>query len=231
MSLHADALAALEAWAAPDRAQQVLQERYVAHLRAHPHGLERGCRPDHVTASTLVLDHDRSHVLLTLHARARRWFQLGGHCEPGDATLAGAALREAIEESGLDGLDLDPVPLALDEHEVPFCRPLEGGAPDAALVHHLDVRYVAVAPAGAVHTVSEESLDLQWWPVGALPRGAAELAPVVARAVARAQVDVGRDGVEPGAVPGRRGSASPWSPPGPGPQRPRGVPPVRQDPR
>ncbi len=187
MSLHADALASLEAWAAPDRAQETLRERYVAHLRARTDALQRGCRPDHLTASTLVLDHDRTHVLLTLHAKARRWFQLGGHCEPGDDTLAGAALREATEESGLDGLALDAVPLALDEHEVPFCRPPEGSAPDRGDVHHLDVRYVAVAPAGATHSVSEESLDLRWWPVVALPAGAEELAPVVARAVARAQ--------------------------------------------
>lgn len=186
MSLHADALASLEAWAAPDSAQEALRARYAAHLRDHTDGLDRTCRPDHLTASTLVLDRDRTHVLLTLHAKARRWFQLGGHCEPGDQTLAGAALREAAEESGLAGLDLDPVPLALDEHEVPFCGPGPGAEPDGLLVHHLDVRYVAVAPAGAAHAASEESLDLRWWPVGALPAGAGELAPVVRRAVARA---------------------------------------------
>lgn len=202
MSLHADALASLEAWAAPDRAQEALRARYAAHLRDHPDGLDRGCRPDHLTASTLVLDHDRSHVLLTLHAKARRWFQLGGHCEPGDETLAGAALREAVEESGLTGLDLDGVPLALDEHEVPFCGPGPDAEPDGLLVHHLDVRYVAVAPPGATHAVSEESLDLRWWPVDALPAGAGELAPVVRRAVARAAAGAGA-----GAAPGQ----STWS--------------------
>ncbi len=187
MSLHADALAALTSWAAPDEAQEALRRRYTDHLHAHPGGLDRECRPDHLTASTLVLSHDLGHVLLTLHAKAHRWFQLGGHCEPGDATLAGAALREAVEESGLEVVDLDPVPLALDEHEVPFCRPAADPVPDGSLVHHLDVRYVAVATEGAEHRVSEESLDLRWWPVGALPPGAEELAPVVRRAVTRAQ--------------------------------------------
>ncbi len=186
MSLHADALAALEAWAAPDAAQEALRVRYVAHLRAHPDGLERGCRPDHLTASTLVLDHDRAHVLLTLHAKAQEWFQLGGHCEPGDTTLAGAARREATEESGLGDLSLDPVPVELSEHPVPFCGPRDG-----VLVHHLDVRFVAVAAPGAQVAVSEESLDLRWWPVDALPSGPdgrpdPDIAALVARALHRA---------------------------------------------
>jgi 8-oxo-dGTP pyrophosphatase MutT (NUDIX family) len=162
VTLHADAVDLLSGWTPPSAEQAALRARYVDHLRAHPDGLTRECRPDHLTASTVVLSADRTQVLLTLHAKARRWFQLGGHCEPGDATLAGAALREATEESGLAGLRLAPRPVHLDEHEVPFCGP-------AADVHHLDVRFVALAPADAVPAVSDESLDVRWWPVDALP--------------------------------------------------------------
>jgi 8-oxo-dGTP pyrophosphatase MutT (NUDIX family) len=178
VTLHADALTVLTAWPAPTPDQASLRERYVEHLRAHPDGLTRECRPDHLTASTLVLSADRGSVLLTLHAKARRWFQLGGHCEPGDATLAGAALREASEESGLADLALDPVPVQLSEHAVPFCGP-------NGEVHHLDVRYVATAPEGAAHEVSDESLDLRWWPVDALPRVESDLTDLVSLARAR----------------------------------------------
>lgn len=178
MSLHADALAQLSAWPAPGPAQERLRLRYVEHLRAHPDGLTRECRPDHLTASTLVLSADCSAVLLTLHAKARRWFQLGGHCEPGDATLAAAASREVTEESGLAGLRFDPVPVQLSEHAVPFC----GHDGD---VHHLDVRYVAVAAAGSRPAVSEESLDVRWWPVDALPDPESDLVELVALALAR----------------------------------------------
>ena len=191
MRLHADALALLEGWRAPHDEQEALRQRYVAHLRAHPDGLSRDCRPDHVTASTLVLDAAGDAVLLTLHAKAQAWFQLGGHCEPADQTLAGAALREASEESGIAGLALDPVPVQLSEHAVPFCGPHAPGRP----VHHLDVRFVAVAPAGAGHAVSEESLDVRWWPADALPDPEPDLVELVALSRAR------RRAAAPGAPP------------------------------
>ena len=162
MTLHEDALGTLRDWVPPSPAQATVRDRYVAHLLAHPDGLSRECRPDHLTASTLVLSHDRSRVLLTLHAKAQRWFQLGGHCEPGDRTLAAAALREATEESGMTGLLMSATPVQLNEHVVPFCGP-------AGDVHHLDVRFVAVAPEDAQHATSEESIDVRWWPADALP--------------------------------------------------------------
>ena len=177
MSLHADALAVLSGWRAPSPEQETLRQRYVAHLEAHPDGLTRACTPDHVTASVLVLDEARRRVLLTHHAKAHRWFQFGGHPEPHDATLAGAALREGVEESGIAArdLDLDPVPVRLDAHPVPFCG--AGGAT------HLDVMFRAVARDGAAYAVSEESLDVRWWPVGDLPNS--DLAPLVELALAR----------------------------------------------
>lgn len=182
MTLHADALAVLAGWAPPSPAQGSLRDRYVAHLRAHPDGLERACFPDHLTAGTLVLDASLDKVLLNLHRKARRWFAFGGHCEPGDTTLAGAALREAVEESGLAGLALDPVPLHLDEHAVDFCDP-------RGTVRHLDVRFTALAPSGVEHTTSEESLDVRWWPVDALPELEDEMHDLIA--LARERLAVG----------------------------------------
>lgn len=162
MRLHADAVAALDSWAPPTLDQDRLRRRFVTHLRAHPDGMGRECFPDHITAGTLVLDESLTRVLLNLHGKAKRWFAFGGHCEATDPTLAGVALREATEESGIADLRLDPVPAQLDEHSVMFCDPRGG-------VQHLDVRYVALAPVGAAHAVSEESLDVRWWPVDGLP--------------------------------------------------------------
>jgi 8-oxo-dGTP pyrophosphatase MutT (NUDIX family) len=160
--LHEDAVALLSGWAAPDARQDAVRRAYLQHLRARPDGLRRDCFPRHLTASTLVCSADGRQVLLTLHAKARAWFQMGGHCEPTDTTLAAAALREATEESGIERLALDPSPVQLSTHPVPFCHP-DGP------VEHLDVRFLAVAPPEARPAVSEESLDVRWWPSDALP--------------------------------------------------------------
>ncbi|MET7450902.1 NUDIX hydrolase [Streptomyces sp. NPDC005574] len=149
MSLYDDAVLVLK----EHEGQEELRQAYLDHLDAHPDGMWKACTAGHVTASALVLDPERGRVLLTLHRKLRMWLQMGGHCEPGDATLAEAALREATEESGIAGLSLLPGgPVRLDRHPIP-----------APCHWHFDVQYAAVAPPGAVQAISDESLDLRWF--------------------------------------------------------------------
>jgi 8-oxo-dGTP pyrophosphatase MutT (NUDIX family) len=155
VSLHRDARAVLAAWEAPDATQDSLRAMYLEHLDENADAMLRDCHPDHLTASALVVSHDHRAAVLTLHGVLGRWLQTGGHCEPGDATLADAALREAREETGISHLALDPVPVRLSRHEVP-CGPLRPS-------HHLDVQFVAVAAPDAQPVISEESLDLGWF--------------------------------------------------------------------
>ncbi|MEV0019227.1 NUDIX hydrolase [Streptomyces tendae] len=148
MSLHDDAVLVLKAYEGQDELRQV----YLDHLAAHSDGMWKACADGHVTASAMVIDPSLGQVLLTLHKKLRMWLQMGGHCEPVDETLARAALREGTEESGIAGLTLLPGgPVRLDRHHTPCAW-------------HLDVQYAAVAPEGAVEAISDESLDLRWFP-------------------------------------------------------------------
>ena len=152
MSLHDDAVLVLKEYEHQDPEQGTLRRTYLDHLAAHPDGMWKACRDGHITASAMVIDPSRGRVLLTLHRKLRIWLQMGGHCEPEDASLAASALREATEESGIAGLTLLPGgPVRLDRHRTPCAW-------------HLDVQYAALAPAGAVEAISEESLDLRWFP-------------------------------------------------------------------
>ncbi|MEU3978522.1 NUDIX hydrolase [Streptomyces sp. NPDC026672] len=150
MSLYDDTVLVLKGYEDQDE----LRQAYLDHLAAHPDGVWKACGAGHVTASALVIDPARGRVLLTLHKKLRMWLQMGGHCEPGDPTLAAAALREATEESGIAGLTLLPGgPVRLDRHPIPPpCH------------WHFDVEYAALAPPDAEHTVSDESLDVRWFP-------------------------------------------------------------------
>jgi len=155
------AVSMLTAWTPPDSSQDALREAVLAFLHGRPDGCRRSCVPGHVTASTLVVDHSGARALLTLHPRIGRWVQLGGHCEDGDADILSAALREATEESGIAGLRMDPTLAAIHVHPVTCSL----GVP----TRHLDLQFLAHAPAGAAAVISEESLDLRWWPTDALP--------------------------------------------------------------
>jgi 8-oxo-dGTP pyrophosphatase MutT (NUDIX family) len=163
VTLHASAVEALTEWQAPDPAQDSLRHAVLAFLAARPDGCLRACVPGHVTGSALVVDHAGTHALLTLHPRFGRWLQLGGHCEESDADIVAAALREATEESGIDGLEIDSSMAALHVHPVTCSL----GVP----TRHLDMQFIVRAPAGAEIARSDESLDLRWWPLDGLPEG------------------------------------------------------------
>ncbi|WP_305779126.1 NUDIX hydrolase [Nocardia nova] len=160
-SLHASATELLENWKPATHPEQSVREAMLAFLGSAPRGCLREHAPGHITASAVVFSHDEREVLLTLHPRVGRWIQLGGHCEPGDETVVDAALREATEESGIAGMEVEPGLYGAQAHPITCSL----GVP----TRHLDLLFKIRAPRGAVPVRSAESTDLRWWPVDALP--------------------------------------------------------------
>ncbi|HEV7909394.1 MAG TPA: NUDIX hydrolase [Pseudonocardiaceae bacterium] len=177
MSLHADAVSVLSGWTPADREQEALRQAYLGFLAAREDACLRSCEAGHITASALVLDATGERALLTLHPRVGRWLQLGGHCEPTDVSLLAAAMREATEESGITGLRIEPQPVHLDVHPITCSL----GVP----TRHFDVRFLVRAPIGAQPVRSAESIDLQWWPLDALPSNVDDLVPMIEAALGR----------------------------------------------
>jgi 8-oxo-dGTP pyrophosphatase MutT (NUDIX family) len=108
----------------------------------------------HFTASSWLVDRTGARVLLTHHRKLDRWLQLGGHAD-GDRDLARVALREAEEESGLDGLSVESRIFDLDRHWIPERGEVPGH-------WHYDVRYIVHAGESEQYVISDESHDVAW---------------------------------------------------------------------
>lgn len=122
-------------------------------LLDHSDAADRSCAEGHLTGSALVVDSSGTRTLLMLHRKLGRWFQPGGHAD-GDTNLAAVALREASEETGIDGLRVALPAIDVDVHLVE--------PPDDVPHLHLDTRFVVLAPPGAHEEGNDESLALRW---------------------------------------------------------------------
>ena len=132
----------------------------LAFLDRYPQPFDRGIREGHLTGSAVVVSAAGDRVLLLHHRKLRRWLQPGGHAEPGEREGEAVALREAREETGIQGLALHPSarrPLDVDVHPIPA-----RGADPAH--RHLDLRYLVVAPPDAIlrHRAAE-ARALRWF--------------------------------------------------------------------
>lgn len=138
------------------------RDAYLRFVRAGgDDALRRDGGAEHLTGSCFVFSPDFAHVLLCFHGKGRFWVQFGGHVEPQDPSISAAAQREAREESGIDDLRLlSTAILDLDRHA------LHGGFACAA---HWDVGFAALADPAAPIVVSDESEDVRWFRVDALP--------------------------------------------------------------
>jgi 8-oxo-dGTP pyrophosphatase MutT (NUDIX family) len=114
----------------------------------------------HLTASALIVDASTRQVLLRFHARHQAWMQVGGHGDPGETAPYHVALREAIEESGLDDLRSFPDPGAA---EVIQAVVVDVPANDLEPAHrHGDVRYVLSTEHPDRIVAESDETPLRW---------------------------------------------------------------------
>lgn len=137
------------------------REQILDFVLRHERPFDRAIAEGHLTGSAITVSADGSHVLLLHHRKLDRWLQPGGHGDPGETTGEEVALREALEESGIRGLTLHPTaehPLDVDVHDIP-------ARANEAAHEHLDLRYLVVAPEGAVVSPDLAELhEIRWVP-------------------------------------------------------------------
>jgi 8-oxo-dGTP pyrophosphatase MutT (NUDIX family) len=148
-------LSLLDAYIPWDTVDAKQRDRIVAFVRHYSDCFERTQLVGHVTGSAWIVDAAGERVLLTHHKKLNKWLQLGGHAD-GESDVDAVALREATEESGIEGITpIGADIFDVDAHDIPA----RGNEP--AHVHY-DIRFAFRAPPGAVLHVSAESNDLAW---------------------------------------------------------------------
>ena len=132
----------------------------LAFVARHRNPFDRAISEGHLTGSALVLSDAGDRVLLLFHLKLGRWLQPGGHAEAGEGDGAAVALREAREETGIEGLQLHPTaprPLDVDVHAIP-------ARSEEPAHKHLDLRYLVLAPRDAVpRRAPAEARALRWF--------------------------------------------------------------------
>lgn len=114
----------------------------------------------HITASCLVMNPERTKLLLMMHKKLQKWLQFGGHSDGASDTL-GTAIREFHEESGID-IEPDMIPgiFSVDIHDIP--ADLKWRPPH----QHYDILYLATIPEDTPFVRQESEVDdIRWFDI------------------------------------------------------------------
>jgi 8-oxo-dGTP pyrophosphatase MutT (NUDIX family) len=118
----------------------------------------------HMTAAAVLTD-PAGRVLHIHHRVLSAWLIPGGHLEPGDTTFLGAALRELVEETGIQPENVTVVsdrPIHIDVHPIPANE-----AKGEPAHRHIDVRFLLTTTT-MTHLQADEVTGAAWRDVGTL---------------------------------------------------------------
>ena len=145
---------------AQEAADRALMLRAIDELRA-PLTRENGFA--HFTASSWIVNPDRTRVLMALHNIYRTWAWTGGHAD-GEADLLAVALREAQEETGIGAIE----PVSRDIYSleiVPVNAHVKRGQFVSAHLH-MNVTYLLTADdRQPLRVKPDENSAVAWLPL------------------------------------------------------------------
>lgn len=172
----------------PQDAREEAEQREMLDLIAREGDrlLSRECAYAHMTASSIIVNHDRSKTLLAFHKIYNSWAWTGGHAD-GDGDFEAVARREAQEETGIGGLRLLGAGAASIEVLPVWAHVRRGQAVGSHL--HLNVSYLFEADEGEPLRVAEaENSAVGWIPVARLEEAVTEedMLPVYRKLLHRA---------------------------------------------
>jgi 8-oxo-dGTP pyrophosphatase MutT (NUDIX family) len=141
----------------PSSEELVFKQRILTILTNYPEAcFERTHFNDgHITASSWLLDKTGSKALLMHHAKLNMWVQPGGHCD-GDPDVLAVALKEAQEETGINGIaPVYNTIFDVDVHALP--------ATSREPAHfHYDIRFLLQVTSDEQFVQNHESKELRW---------------------------------------------------------------------
>lgn len=153
--MHRENLLQLLSEYSPSLEEVEAKSRIIEFIKNNENCFERSLKSGHITASAWLLNTDGDKALLTHHAKLNKWFQLGGHCD-GDSNVLEVAIKEAIEESGIQ--DIEPVIKSIfdiDAHLIP-----SNSKEDEH--YHYDIRFLLKTTSNDDFKLSDESKELKW---------------------------------------------------------------------
>ena len=149
-------LSALKKYKTEYKSEQPFVQEMIDFIEQNLDCFERSNLSGHITGSAWLLSPDEKKVLLTHHKKLNRWLQVGGHSD-GESNTWNVALREATEESGIQGISFVIQNIFdIDIHTIP-----ENTKKNEPEHKHYDVRFLLKAPTEKFN-ISEESNALKW---------------------------------------------------------------------
>ena len=127
----------LSSYKAHDELESLMAADAEQFIKENPDCFERSLLVGHVTGSAWIVNPEQTHTLLMHHKKLDKWFQPGGHCD-GDPDVLAVALKEAMEETGLNFRVLSPKIFDIDNHIIPQRK-------DIPAHTHYDIRFLLEA--------------------------------------------------------------------------------------